>query len=206
MTEIAECSETPYYFGEGFDRVNLKPIDYDVEVGTIKYTGETLTDEDGKTVKYSVGIEEHVTKGDYSFDRKSKGFKMSVNGLMYIHDQRRDFGTRITRPEKVLELILEDIECRKNSIERSNAKQSLDQKALAQITERYPDAEVEESSVKYYGSYKDGLSVKFDNGVTVKLYYHEDYNNEDEPFFKVVDIDLPSNGLVAVDFLGKLKF
>jgi hypothetical protein len=210
--ETLKRSETPYYyFGEGLKRHDLDEIKYEIQVGTITYNGETvevMSRGQVKPVVYTIGIEEHITKSEYyPYRGKSKGFKMNVSGLKKHSHQRSDYGKRITRPEKVLELILEDIEYRKRIIEDENAKKSLKERAIAEIKRRFKGADIDtESSVYKSKSFYDAIAIEFKNGVSLKVTFSEDWNDETKIKYTVYDLRYPKSGIDLIELLSKLNF
>ena len=196
-TETVNHTETPSIsVGGGFK--DLTPLKYSIKRSSIFYIAHDLED-----VSYKIVVSEHITQGGgWSSMRRSKGFKMEIQGLVYCPHTRSDYGKRISKPEKVMEIIQEDINTRKRRIQAELDEASLKERALAELTEKYADAEIKESYVRRYRSNVDTYEVKFKNGVVVNLSY-EDYDDETNIVYTVMDID--SDTLEGLDFTNLLS-
>jgi len=185
VTEF-EASETPFFYDNDSNRVNLEPIKYTGRRFEIKFLGETVEseysyyiDEDGdemvdyygkeknsykKNHKYTISVEEHIV---FKYHRKNYGFKMNISGLTTGNHARH--GKNITNPKTVVTKIKEDIEMRKRVIENTIRTNSLKERAINEAKIFFPNATISE--------YDNKLTAKFENGTSIEMNYY-DVDNE----------------------------
>lgn len=188
-------------------RETVDTINYFVTQGSIYFNGETLEEtnhrDEVSTVEYRIGLELH-TSGEY-YNRKNRGYKMHLHGLMYCPNVRSDFGKRITKPEKIMTLIQDDILSRKNKIQKELDIDDLKERAFSELTEKYVGAEIQSDTYRKYRRNYDSFLITFDNGIQVNVSYEEDYNDESKVHYSVEEITSENkDGLELIDILGKL--
>lgn len=184
----SEKFETPSFYDNDNNMVNLDPIAYTSRKFRIVFLGETVEseytyfiDEEGdecmdysgnatntykKDVVYIITVEEHKTGSSYR--EKNYGFKMNINGLFYNLETRSNNGKNISNPNTVISKINEDIEMRKRMIENTITKNSLKERAMLEVETLFPNTQISE--------YDSKITIKFDNGTSIECYYYDDNN------------------------------
>ena len=217
VTEVINDEEVPYFYGEGLEKTELKAIKYSTTRCTIKYKGDSVkhelcyVDEDGDTMKYygdtpeedkafrtnaeyTVDVYEHTT--GYGYSKNNHGFKMKINGLVYCPNERRDVGQKLTNPKTVLSKIQDDIQLRKDIMEREEYNNSLEARVTSMVELAFPKAKV--------SIYDRKVTARFENGASIEMRY---YDNEEEGIELVtskVSAPSKSNPIEIGKFLEKM--
>jgi len=121
---------------------------------------------------------------------------MKINGLVYCPNERRDVGQKLTNPKTVLSKIQDDIQLRKDIMEREEYNNSLEARVTSMVELAFPKAKV--------SIYDRKVTARFENGASIEMRY---YDNEEEGIELVtskVSAPSKSNPIEIGKFLEKM--